>query len=347
MFNLNTKIGILLYSLLHFLVDGVCSLVIWARLYQGASIQSDILFIIYNVLAFCTQPLFGILVDKYKNKEKLFLASSIILLILGVVFSFEYISSAILLGIGNSIFHIVGGKYVICKTDNDIVSLGVFVAPGALGLVIGRYFISLAIWIVFISLLVILTIFLLLSKIEVPERKKKQINASASLFFTLVFMIIFVVLFRSFVGGANIFTFEKNLTILLIMGIVTMLGKMLGGILSKYIGMNISIIVTMTVSLICFIFFNQNVYLSLLAILLFNCSMPMTLCLMNELFPKHEGFAFGILAAFLMPGYLLSTLDYSEIGLKALIATFCILSIVLVVISNITIKKRGDFIWKY
>ena len=51
----------------------------------------------------------------------LLLLISIISLMLGVIFKFQYIISAILLGIGNSFFHVSGGKYVISKTNNNIV----------------------------------------------------------------------------------------------------------------------------------------------------------------------------------------------------------------------------------
>jgi hypothetical protein len=36
--------------------------------------------------------------------------------------------------------------------------------------------------------------------------------------------------------------------------------------------------------------------------------MPVTLYLANVVLPKHEGLAFGLLAAALIPGYLLATL---------------------------------------
>lgn len=344
MLNFNLKINIIFYSLLHFLVDGLCSLVIWARLYKGDSNASMALFLIYNILAFCTQPIFGLFIDRFKNKEKLFLLISVLCLILGVVFSFEFITSAILLGFGNSIFHIAGGKYVIDRTKNDIVSLGIFVAPGALGLVIGKYVIHLATWITFISLLVIFTIFLLLAKDVKEKEDTKQININNNLTLVLLFMIILVVLFRAFIGGFNFFTFDKSFWVLILMGATTMVGKMLGGILSKYIGINIAIIVTMIISMICFMFFNNNLYLTMLGIILFNCSMPMTLYLANELFQNHEGFSFGILAAFLVPGYFLATLEYSELIAKILIAVFSILSILLIVISNNKINKPGDLI---
>jgi len=36
-----------------------------------------------------------------------------------------------------------------------------------------------------------------------------------------------------------------------------------------------------------------------------NCTMPVTLYLTNVVLPKQEGLAFGLLAAALIPGYLL------------------------------------------
>jgi hypothetical protein len=44
----------------------------------------------------------------------------------------------------------------------------------------------------------------------------------------------------------------------------------------------------------------------LTGIFLMNCTMPVTLYLANLLLPGREGLAFGLLAAALIPGYLLA-----------------------------------------
>ena len=44
---------------------------------------------------------------------------------------------AVLLGAGNSLFHVWGGKQTVIKTGNDIRALGVFVSTGVLGLAVG------------------------------------------------------------------------------------------------------------------------------------------------------------------------------------------------------------------
>ena len=157
MFKIKPAMATILFTILHFLVDGICALVIFSSLYDGDKTNALIIFLVYNIIAFCTQPFVGLLIDKYKNKERLFLIISIISLMLGVIFKFQYIISAILLGIGNSFFHVSGGKYVISKTNNNIVSLGVFVSTGALGLAIGTNIHHLSIWITFISLALIIT----------------------------------------------------------------------------------------------------------------------------------------------------------------------------------------------
>jgi len=161
MINVNSKVTAYLYNILHFLVDGICALVIFSTLY---STKLDIyVFFIYNIMAFVTQPIFGLLIDKYKN-EKIFLLLCLIFIILGLILMNSPIISALLLGLGNSLFHISGGKYVITNTNNDFVSIGVFVSTGALGLAIGRYCNYLYIWIIFATLLFIISLVILLTK---------------------------------------------------------------------------------------------------------------------------------------------------------------------------------------
>ena len=346
MFRIKPTLATILFTCLHFLVDGICALVIFSTLYDDDPTKALIIFLTYNIIAFCTQPFVGLLIDKYKNKERLFLVIAIISIILGVIFKFQYIISVILLGVGNSFFHVSGGKYVISKTNNNIVYLGVFVSTGALGLVIGTNIHNLAIWITFISLDVIITLILLLSKDYEVEDKPvlNDIKLSQDWFLVLILLIVVVVLIRSFVGKIIPLEFEKPLWVLIMIGAASMLGKALGGVIAKFIGINKTIIITMVLSAILLIFFNSYLYLALLGILLFNCSMPLTLYLINDLLKKKEGFAFGLLAAFLVPGYIFGMLSYSNIAAKILIGVGSLLSLALVLFVNIKINKArlGD-----
>ena len=57
---------------------------------------------------------------------------------------------------------------------------------------------------------------------------------------------------------------------------------------------------------VCIIFNGYYEPLLLVGIFLMNCTMPITLYLANVLLPRREGLAFGLLAAALIPGYLLA-----------------------------------------
>jgi hypothetical protein len=58
---------------------------------------------------------------------------------------------------------------------------------------------------------------------------------------------------------------------------------------------------------LCFFFIGDSYEPMLMTgVFLINCTMPITLYLTNLLLPNREGLAFGLLAAALLPGYLMA-----------------------------------------
>ena len=138
---------------MHLLVDGicVCCLYLVASFFSGTQILG--IFLLYNVLAFLSQPLTGMWADRMERKHWMLLSSALLLtlavLVTSGVMNVECCSVgmpvvATMLGGGNSLFHVWGGKQVAVGTDNDIRALGVFVATGAFGLSLGMVFFSWA-----------------------------------------------------------------------------------------------------------------------------------------------------------------------------------------------------------
>ena len=85
-----------------------------------------------------------------------------------------------------------------------------------------------------------------------------------------------------------------------------MLGKMSGGWIARYAGILKSLMLVLAGVALCFVFRSDSVAVLLTGIFLMNCTMPVTLYLANLLLPGREGLAFGLLAAALIPGYLLA-----------------------------------------
>ncbi len=337
---IKTKESILLYTLLHFLVDGLCSLIIFSSLYNNDYNRCLTVFFIYNFLAFLSQVFLGLLIDKF-NYPRFFLLISVFLLILGVLTKNNYLVSAIFLGTSNSFFHISGGKYVTERSSNDIIYLGLFVSTGAIGLVIGQYFYSKLLLIIFIGFIILFSIILCISDdVNNIDNKITYQNQNKYKTFILVVLLIIVVIIRSFVGKITVIDFKTNKYVFLIMGCAIALGKVLGGILVKKIGVRVTIISTMLISFICLLFFNNNFYLTILGIIAFNTTMPITLWYMNKLINKRQGLAFGLLAASLIPGYLLGMIAYDNTIKLMLIGILSIISILFILIIEVNDKNE-------
>ena len=123
--------------------------------------------------------------------------------------------------------------------------------------------------------------------------------------FSLV-LLMAVVMFRSYVGQDFSDAIVKTPTLVLVIGAVSMLGKMAGGWLAKGFGIVNSMVVVLLVVLAAMLFRQSGTAVLLVGIFAINCTMAVTLWLANVVLKGREGLAFGLLAAALIPGYLLA-----------------------------------------
>lgn len=310
-------------SVLHFLVDGlcICCLFLLAEIYgdsfgaYGDRVSLGAI-LIYNMLAFLSQPLTGLLADRMSHRHWLLLWSALLLTMAVAVAllpfraEWAFITVALLLGAGNSFFHVWGGKQTVVKTGNDIRALGVFVSTGALGLAVGFVFCSWALLYVLLLVFVGLSVLYVFmddgASQAVVDIRSNYPWLTPLTICTLVVMLMLCVCYRSFAGEVFSSGITKTQSLILVIGVVAMLGKMAGGWIVRWMGMLPSIIVILAGVALCFLLRSDFLWVLLLGIFLMNCTMPITLYLANLLLPRREGLAFGLLAAALIPGYLLA-----------------------------------------
>ena len=310
-------------SVLHFLVDGlcICCLFLLAEIYgdsfgaYGDRVSVGAI-LIYNLLAFLSQPLTGLLADRMSHRHWLLLWSALLLTMAVAVAllpfraEWAFITVALLLGAGNSFFHVWGGKQTVVKTCNDIRALGVFVSTGALGLAVGFVFCSWALLYVLLLVFVGLSVLYVFmddgASQAVVDIRSNYPWLTPLTICTLVVMLMLCVCYRSFAGEVFSSGITKTQSLILVIGVVAMLGKMAGGWIVRWMGMLPSIIVILAGVALCFLLRSDFLWVLLLGIFLMNCTMPITLYLANLLLPRREGLAFGLLAAALIPGYLLA-----------------------------------------
>ena len=138
-------------AVMHLLVDGLCVCCLYLMAASSGVVGFVGVFLTYNILAFMTQPFTGLLVDKMERRHWVLLVSmsllSIAVLAASMVVAAGTVKAgmlavAVLLGFGNSLFHVWGGKQVVITHGNDMPALGLFVSTGALGLSLGVVFYS-------------------------------------------------------------------------------------------------------------------------------------------------------------------------------------------------------------
>ena len=338
-------------SVLHFLVDGLCICCLYAMVAPFGLVHLTGVFVTYTLMAFATQPLTGMWADAMRWKHWMLLGADV-LLALGVLTAslVQVVDSAsmrelvmfiaaTLMGIGNSLFHVWGGKQTALTTGNDIRALGVFVSTGAFGLAVGGLFFSWSLAYVFLLLICLLSVVALnisLSKeraVETSDGKRRR--------FSMIFVcaailgLMLFVMFRSSVsevftsgvkeGPLSTIPEDNSPTrslspsrggeyLLLAIGAMAMLGKMAGGWISRWLGIVPTLVLLLLGVATCWLLKSILVssggewWLMLTGLFLINCTMPITLYLANEVLKGHEGLAFGLLAAALIPGYLLATM---------------------------------------
>ncbi len=323
-------------SVQHFLIDGmcICSMFLIVGIYGNTfGSYGDRMgmgaILLYNVLAFMSQPLSGLLADRMGRRHWLLmwsallmtlavaLASLIPILVVSSLTLMEQglaecliISVAVLLGTGNSLFHVWGGKQAVVKTGNDIRALGVFVSTGVMGLAVGLVFRS---WPLLYGLL-LLYVGLAIAYVYHDDGLAKpvsDIRLRSNWFtpvriWTLVVALMLFVCYRSFANELFSGGISKTEELILWIAVSSMLGKMAGGWIARYIGILWSMMVILAGVALCFLFRGEYEGVLLLGVFLMNCTMPITLYLANVLLPRREGMAFGLLAAALLPGYLLA-----------------------------------------
>ncbi|HEX2994652.1 MAG TPA: hypothetical protein VHP14_07505, partial [Anaerolineales bacterium] len=236
--NKTTLSNIFVYSLSHALVDAACAAVVFAIVVSSRDTSQNLfqLVVIYNVLAFSTQPVFGLWVDTFKVPAYS-AAAGMLLVAASTLFLPVPLLAVSTAGIGNALFHVGGGAISLSLDSGKAALPGIYVAPGALGLMIGTligkggHFIALP----FILLLVGVAVLVL--RIPKPEiLAPRKLPGDLKWFETVILLLLLSVAIRSMVGLSLVLPWKSDSALLITLTSAVVLGKALGGILGDRFG---------------------------------------------------------------------------------------------------------------
>lgn len=316
-------------SCMHFLVDGVCAAALFR--FCGGSDAFAALLLLYNTLAFSTQCLVGLLTDRLRVHRALCAAAGAAVA-LGRLLPLPALPRVILLGLGNSLFHVEGGTETLLASGEKAWPLGVFVAPGAVGLVLGRLWPFLGLW--FSILLLVLSALELLLKEPLSPAAPARTPPEKP--YLLSGALLLAVAVRALGGSAVSFPWQNGALTAVMTAVVVCAGKSAGGFVMDRLGAKPSALLSIVPAAILIAFFSRSMPLSLLGQFLLNLSMPITLLLLYRLLPDAPGFAFGLAASALWPGTLAGQL----LPLRGALSVICILVSFLLGLAAILLAER-------
>ncbi len=296
--------NISVYSAAHMLVDAACAATLFAIIALGREDPQDLfqLVLIYNVIAFSTQPVFGLLVDRYKVPAQTAVLG--ILLVAAATLSTPIpLLAAVVAGLGNALFHVGGGVVSLNLAPGKAALPGIYVAPGALGLALGIMigksgdFVA---WPFILLLLFAAVLILVVPRVEIAA--PPAMPGNLRWFEAVILLLLLSVAIRSMVGLGLVLPWKSDPLLLIILTLAVVLGKVLGGILGDRFGWAAVAVSGLAVSIPLLAFFAPIPALAIAGIFLFNLSMPITLICVTEMLPGKAGFAFGLTTLALIIG---------------------------------------------
>lgn len=305
----NISSNLFVYGTTHAIVDGICAAVIFSILKNQIVSTTEFisLVILYNALAFGLQAIFGLATDYFKSPRAVAFLGCILTGISAITFLSFPIVAIIFAGLGNALFHIGGGSISLNLTPKKASAPGIYVAPGALGLLAGTLLGKNGQFIAWPFILILAVLCLLMFVIKKPEMDYEKEEIKINRFNCFEFILLFVFLsvaIRSLVGMVLVFPWKTNIDLLMILTVAVVLGKGLGGILADKFGW-IRIGVGALILSIPFLVFGANSpYLAIIGMFLFNITMPITLVAISNILPGRPGFAFGLTCLALILGAL-------------------------------------------
>ena len=287
-------------SFLHLLVDFFSIFLLFS--FKVDTQTALLLVVLYDCLAFMSQPIFGALIEKVKRLNGI-ISLSVMVIIVAQFITLSYIAIP-LAALGNALFHVAAGKLVIDKSSKSS-PLGIFISFGALGVGFATLYANKQL---FVLLLFILFVLVLVNEFinydDIPYVNNQENNDQKTYIFPVILIMIGVTL-RGFFGY---YTDKSSLTQLnngaLISVFVVFIAKFIGGFLIDKFKMIPVIILSLILSIIG-ISFAQISYLYLFGVFGVNLLMAATLELIRRVLPNNHAFGFGLLASCLAFGSLL------------------------------------------
>ena len=295
------KSRLALYGLAHFWVDLSCAALLLGTLSGEGDFQRQLL--VYNFCAFALQMPLGVFAD-WRGRPAALGAAGCVLT--AAAYLVPPPLRAVTAGVGNALFHLGGGVEALASEKAG--DLGVFVSPGALGIFLGTLWgrgTAAGLRVLPLGLLVLAGA--LVRRAGGALSAPPEAAEAAPVRWRALIPLFLVVVLRSYMGMNQAFPWKADWALALTAALV--LGKAAGGFAMDALGPRKASAASL--GLAAALYLASALPLpGVLAVFLFNMTMPVTLWAAARALPGQRGFAFGLLTFALFVGFLPSFLGW-------------------------------------
>ena len=222
--------------------------------------------------------------------------------------------------------------------------LGVFISTGALGLSLALNYSLPRLRYVFLALLVVLgALYFYLRLKEEPLVKEEQAKASPkdkkNVYLIPIILVSLGVLIRAVLGYLPTYSGSALTIEPILVALFVFLGKAIGGFILDAFGAIPLMIASVVFTSLGIISYSEPIFRFLFCLGV-NLPMAFTLYYAKKALPRYSGFAFGLLAALLLLGLLLTSYQMNEIVISCLSVTLSLFSAIMCIAVSYFFKKK-------
>lgn len=298
---------------IHALVDMASGFIVFRDVGSGMFDGQSVLWLVvlYNTLAFGGQAIAGFLSDFVQAYRGMAVAGAALVGLALVVAPFSPAVAIVLVGIGNAMFHVGAGAFVLAGSGQRTTESGVFVGPGAVGLAVGimagghgvpiRYVVAALLFLSAPALFHLARPLVRRKATRLARIKPKAMLIAVA----CVGCLLGSVTVRALVGGTVAGTWRGvSFWVMVFLALAACGGKMLGGFVSDRYGWITTSVVALLLSAPLVSYFVTVAPCAVAGMLLFQMTMPVTLKAVHHLLPDRPGLAFGLPCVALLAGAL-------------------------------------------
>ena len=291
-----TWLIVIALGLAHGIADGSAGmqLGVLARTLSVREVGS--LVLVYNMLAFGSQPLVGLCFDRL-GRPRVAAVGGIALHCAALLASTHNPSLGVTLaGLGSAAFHVGGGAIASSTTEGKTVGPGLFAGPGVIGLALGGALAVSGHSNIWPFLLPLAVCGALLIALPIPRMATDEAYAEPLIEGHDVVMLVLLtgIALRSAVWTTFQFVFAGRYDLLLAMACAAAVGKIVGGVLADRVGWRRWALGALLISVPLLMAGQQSLLLLLPGVALLQSATPICLAATARLLPRYPATAAGL-----------------------------------------------------